>query len=90
MNKKPVVRQLVLVEWGDAWVHSVWDDETSSKTKARPVSVFTVGWLLKKDRRGVLVAAQIADGSQIANQSFIPRGMIKSMRVLKQGTLRQK
>ena len=78
-----------MIEWGDAWVHSHWDDEDASKNKARPVSVFTVGWLLKKDSKGVLVAAQIADGSQIANQSFIPRGMIRSIKVLKQGELRQ-
>lgn len=90
MRKKKLTRQLVMVEWGDAWVHGAWDDEASSKSKAKPVTVFTVGWLLRKDSKGVLVAAQIADGTQLANQSFIPKGMIRSIRVLRQGTLRQR
>lgn len=80
-------RQLVVIEWGDAWVHGPWDDHESSKAKAKPVIVYTVGWMIKKDAKGVLVAAQIAGDTQFANQSFIPRGMIRSVTVLKRGAL---
>jgi hypothetical protein len=81
------VRKLILVRWGDAWVHGAWDDETPSTKKAKPVIVHTVGWLIKQDKTGVLVAAQIADGAQLANQSFIPKGMIKDITVLSRGNL---
>lgn len=80
-------RQLVVIEWGDAWVHGPWDDKASADAKARPVIVYTVGWMMKKDRTGVLVAAQIAGSDQFANQSFIPRGMIRSVTVIKRGEL---
>lgn len=88
-KKKPRkrTRQLVVIEWGDAWVHGPWDDKDSSAAKARPVVVYTVGWMMKKDKTGVLVAAQIAGDNQFANQSFIPRGMIRSVTVIKRGEL---
>jgi hypothetical protein len=80
-------RNLVLVRWGDAWVHGAWDDESNSAGKATPVIVHTVGWVISDTPDGILVAAQIAGIDQLANQSFIPRGMIHDVTTIKRGEL---
>lgn len=68
-------------------MHGAWDDESNSAGKATPVIVHTVGWVISDTPDGILVAAQIAGLDQLANQSFIPRGMIVDITTLKRGEL---
>lgn len=84
---KKLVRKLVLIRWNDAWVHGAWDDESESTKRAQPIIVHTVGWVISDAPDGLLVAAQIAGIDQLANQSFIPRGMIRDVTTLKRGEL---
>lgn len=68
-------------------MHGAWDDEGQSAKRAEAIIVHTVGWVIKDSEEGLLVAAQIAGADQLANQSFIPRGMIRDVTTLKRGEL---
>lgn len=68
-------------------MHGAWDDESLSAPRAKAIIVHTVGWLIADTPDGLLVAAQIAGLDQLANQSFIPRGMIRDVTTLKRGEL---
>ena len=75
-------RKLVIVEWGDAWSGAAWENEKD--IDSTPVPVTSVGWLIKRDNKGVYLAATIEgdklEGPNIGNRKFVPKGMIKSVR----------
>lgn len=73
----PAVGSLVLVTWEDAHVQPSAGDEMPE-----PTIVETVGWLVAKDRKGLLVAPErmprgCAERWRIPTR--IPRGMIRDI-----------
>ena len=74
MTKLP----LVIVEWLDAvdWESPVSLEEASSRH--RPELVISVGWLLKDDEVGVLLADEYYD-EMYRRMEFIPRVNIRSV-----------
>lgn len=67
--------RLVMVTWHDA--HGGLDCDLARDHK--PVTMKTVGWLLKRDESGVMVAAEhyVEDGAvRYRDYTFIPAGMV--------------
>lgn len=68
----------VVVIWNDAWEEM--NDATPESIKHEPKVQVTVGFLIKKDKRGVTLATEYADdGTGLRTTNFIPKGMIVSV-----------
>lgn len=76
-------RQLVIVEWLDAWQDQDNFATAHGITSTHaPMPVQTIGWLIHDDEVGVSVAneASTEDGSDVfRGRTFVPRAMIKSV-----------
>ena len=75
--KQPTL-PFVIVEWNDA---VTWDTPISIEDVSvchRPEVVYTLGWVLKEDERGISLATEYYD-EQFRGRSFIDRAMIKSV-----------
>ena len=83
--EKENVHQLVLIEWLDITSNEQpWMDEEEVK-KLIPLSIVTVGRLIEENDSSITVAASWGedDGELFwGNVNCIPRGVIKSVRLL--------
>ncbi len=72
------IRELVVIEWGDAWSGSTWtDSDRQTDAECQPVHIFSVGWIHRQNKKGIYLAARIdPDGDAIGNRCFIPRSCI--------------
>lgn len=71
-------RHLILVEWGDAWSSSRWEEVGFEVGNVMiPEMVSTVGWLVQANDDGITVAGRIQESGACGVVSFIPNGMIK-------------
>lgn len=74
---------LVLVVWSDAWAES--GDSTSvteAHEKHRPMTMQTVGWVLREDESGISIFNErcLDQGEEVyRSRTFIPRAMVKSV-----------
>lgn len=75
-------RKLVLVEWSDAWSSNRWVDAGSDKCE--PSVIKSIGFLLKRNTHGVLLAASLDEtfGNEGSRQ-FIPNGCITKIKVIR-------
>ena len=72
--------KLVLIEWVDSTSMGGWTDNDDMDL----CECETVGFLLKEDKKKVIVAQSISDGAtRYCDRFGIPRGCIKSIRKLK-------
>ena len=76
---KQVGPELVIVEWIDAY--HLDGLMFGANPDPDPSPCWTVGFLMKKTKDGLMVAQTWYDGDT-ANLIFIPKGMIKKMTVL--------
>lgn len=75
-----VKKEVVIVGWDDAH-GSAHREVTEDDMPHRPIRMYTVGWLLKRDDTGVSIAnehATDADSTCYRGHTFIPAGMIRS------------
>lgn len=79
-NKKP---ELVLVEWDDAWSKDEWVDVNLAKNVSVNASVQLVGFVVKRDKTGILLSQGIAAAESYPNLFFVPKGMVKKVKTLK-------
>lgn len=79
--------KLVLVEWEDALHEFGWLDEFP---KADPDHVMcqTVGWLMVKTKKHIVVAQTISGDDSLAQTLQIPMGMVHSIKPLVIGAQR--
>lgn len=76
--------RLVVVSWHDAHAQTHSFDILKDH---RPARMFTVGWLLKRDESGVTIANEredTGDGWDYRGHTFIPSGMVVSVRSVRQ------
>lgn len=70
---------LVVIEWDDAWVKAdeaiVLSDVSATH---KPLTVTTIGWLLREDDAGVSVANEIYDETY-RGRTFIPKAMVRKL-----------
>ena len=74
----PIVRVL----WEDAYSTNVW---TVAEADVVPCMVLTVGYLLKRDKRHVVVAQSVGDNDMVADLIIIPSGMVRAIEILVEG-----
>lgn len=68
----------VLVTWHDAWESQ--SDVEPDKIRHEPKVQYTVGFLIRKDKRGVTLATEYGDDDlELRTTNFIPKGMIVSI-----------
>ena len=67
--------KLVLVEWLDSHYRAGW---TTDAPDPKPLKCVSVGWLVSKTKRGIVVAPHITreDTQQRAGEMTIPRAAI--------------
>lgn len=77
---------LMLITWDDAAELNLgWQDE--SEVEAKPMLVRTVGFLIRKTTKHVIVASTVGDLVHCHAQFQIPRKMIVTMQTIaKRGT----
>ena len=81
MNLNNAPYDLVAVIWDDAEVDTGWDKVGTPKEAL----VLSVGYLVKKTRKHVVLAGSITTGEYNTNNRMqIPKGMIKSIEVVKE------
>ncbi len=72
--------KLITVTWGDAWGNAGW----SRSVNMEPVMVESTGYLLHRNKKGILLAQGISEDDGAAlGVGFIPKGMIKKVKVLR-------
>ena len=77
----PPIDSLVLIEWDDAtqpshgWVAPDDIDPT-------PALCQSVGWIVHRDDRAIILAATQCDGGEVMGAMCIPRGTVRSVKVL--------
>lgn len=78
---------LVCVIWTDAWAETdSFSTRQGVQQTHRPMIIRTLGWLLHDDTLGVSVANERSageDGETFRGRTFIPRGMIQTVEVLR-------
>ena len=70
---------IVLVEWDDAHMEGWWID--GAPQAPTPTLVRSVGYLTHKTRQHIVLVQSLSDG-QHGNRLQIPRGMVRSMKLL--------
>jgi hypothetical protein len=71
-------QKLVLVQWDDAAsVTSAWQKEVGV------VGCETVGFLVKKDKKEVVIAHTLASDGDFGGKFAIPRGMVKVIKIVR-------
>lgn len=73
---------IVSISWMDAMSYDKWDNHTHH-IDCDGLPVTTVGFLLRKDKYAVVVAANLASNGDLGLSMCIPRGMVKKIKVLK-------
>lgn len=71
---------IVQVEWVDAW-HDF--ENADPDEKLEPETCHTLGYLIRKDKRGITLAMDTGktdDGWESRFRQFIPAGMVKRVR----------
>lgn len=88
-NKK--YNELVLVMWADAWSKDAWcDRETAETSTVGGEPCINVGWVVRHDKEGIMLAGSMSVNDRtIGNLMFIPKGMIKSVKRLKNGDVKR-
>jgi hypothetical protein len=76
--------KLVLIEWEDAEHKFGWLDELPSDNPEQ-VMCHTVGWLMVKTKKHVVVAQTISADDALAQTLQIPMGMVHSITPLVTG-----
>lgn len=71
--------KIVEVVWEDACSSDPWTRSTKVMDQLRCV---TVGYLLKRDKNAVHLAASVNEAGQRSSTWRIPAGMVKKVRVL--------
>ena len=75
--------EVVAVEWDDA--HGSITDEVTPMTLSAmhgPCVMVTVGWLLQLDDEGVSIANERQPDGSCRGHTFVPLGMVRSIRSL--------
>lgn len=79
---------LVLVEWEDAHSENSWyTKEEVEKNHCLPLLVKTVGFLVKKSKKGISITSGKASNNALLGNFFVPAGMIKKVSKLKSGLI---
>lgn len=88
---RPRKRDLVLVEWWDAFslTPAVWRTarEFTEASKLRPAKCISVGWIVRQTKRVVVLAPHVSldsTGPDISGDKTIPRGCIKRVQRLEE------
>lgn len=74
---------LVLITWDDAYTEDGWQDREAYKP-AEPQICHTVGYVMEKNRKSIVVAQTISE-NQTGARWRIPRGMVIKIEVLRKG-----
>lgn len=72
---------IAIVTWGDAVTYEDGDTEP----RHEPVVNITIGWLLKRDKRGVTVCSEYEkdDPTTWRDEYHIPGGMIQRVQIVR-------
>lgn len=80
-SEKP---DLYILVWEDAWKESTAEITLLDvKDKHKPSTINTVGWLLLSDEKGVSIANEDTGDGVYRGGTFVPSGMIKSLKKYK-------
>jgi hypothetical protein len=71
---------IVAVAWDDAKAIDGWGEEDDT---LEPCIVLSVGFLVKKTPKYIVLAQDIAPDGTVCGRGQIPRGMVKRIKVLK-------
>ncbi len=75
-------RRLLLVKWDDVSSYTGWIDIDEAKY-SKPFQAKMVGWEVHRDKKNLILATGFA-GDECNGRRVIPRGCIKSVKVLKE------
>lgn len=79
-----MTHDIVSVIWEDASHNNTWHT-IEDAMNMKPYIVTTLGHLLKRDKKCVVVTQSISDRNTISDTMRVPVGMIRSVKVLKRG-----
>lgn len=82
MPRTSNVGKYVSITWEDAWAS---DDYWTAKeiTEASPLVIETVGYCIRDDKKCISVARTISAPEQYRCVHYIPRAMVRKVRVLR-------
>ena len=77
------MKPITLVHWDDA--HGNTDTFNDIDLDHKPWRFTTIGFLIKDDAKGISLAMDVTEDGVYRDHRFIPRQMIASMEIIKQG-----
>ena len=80
MKGKP---DLVVVTWTDAWGSSGWISLDRANNDHKALEVKSVGFVVKADKKGISLTGGFDENENPSGQTFIPKGMIKTIKKVK-------
>lgn len=80
-RKRRLVHPIVNVFWDDACGQQGWRDVKDARHA--PTQTVTAGYMVKKTKAGVTIAATLNDQGQCNDVCFVPRGMVTKIEVLR-------
>ncbi len=83
MRKQLTRYPIVDVQWDDAWGSEDKNGTKSKPDKCEPWLKRTVGFLVKRNKKGVLVSQELNEDGAYEYNTFVPKGAITKMRTLK-------
>lgn len=81
MAKRKLIHPIVKVFWGDACGQRGW--RPMSDALHGPVATISIGYMLKRTKLGVTVAATLNDFGDVNDVCFVPSRMITKIEVLR-------
>ena len=88
-KRPPEEGDIILVRWHDTTGRGRWVDRPEAK-KDKALSINTVGYYLNEDKQVVRLHSQSCDeDKQVSDTHVLPKGMIKSISVIKRGKRRK-
>lgn len=80
-SKRQLIHPIVKVYWDDACGQQGWRSVSDARHSA--VETISIGYLVKKTKVGVTVAATLNDQGEVNDVVFVPAGMVTKIEILR-------
>lgn len=71
-------KQLVVVEWEDAYNSVGWKSGLDAINEHRPAIVHSAGYVVRHDKSGIILGHGLSE-EEVLGRTFVPAGMVRKI-----------